>query len=565
MSATHEELHQLVRQLRAELEWALRTGIEVVPPKAPRVRAPAPAREADTPRAERSAPRSDAPPRSVGGPSASPPPRSEPAAPAVRAPASPPSPPRVDPPRAAPARPRVVAGPEDKLKPWAKYEHLGAGGAVEPEGQASEAPRAAESPRPQASPVELSASTTVGAAVRVEADAEPARFVASSPHAEARSPSIDDGAAWASSNEPATAPRPVGIGSVEAAPALAASSSRQPLRAVPAQEAAPHGWSDDEPPHPAESADEDRWGAPSAWEEPPALADEGPARGERSAPMPGAGRRDLAGARAPAPTGSRDRDGPWPRERSFEGRASPGPRGPAADRGLDRRGPPRGDERGPPPRAGERAPVASDRASLRVLESQLAGCTSLDGVREVLGDCTRCKLSRQGRSKIVFGVGNPRAEVMFVGEGPGADEDRVGEPFVGKAGQLLTGIIEKGMKLPRSEVYIANVVKCRPPENRPPEPDEVAACEPFVKAQLRLVQPKVIVALGKHAAQMLLKTDASITSLRGRWHSYEGVPVMPTFHPAYLLRNPAQKAPVWEDIKEVLRRLGRPLPAGGGS
>lgn len=204
------------------------------------------------------------------------------------------------------------------------------------------------------------------------------------------------------------------------------------------------------------------------------------------------------------------------------------------------------------------------REALQVLQGELAGCQTLEEVRALLGDCTRCKLAHQGRSQIVFGVGNPQAEVMFIGEGPGAEEDRRGEPFVGAAGQLLTKIIEGGMGLRRGEVYIANVVKCRPPGNRDPEPDEVAACEPFVQAQVRVIQPKVIVALGKHASHMLLGVTTPITRLRGKWTEYRGIPLMPTYHPAFLLRNPAEKRAVWEDIQEVLRFLGRPLPGRGG-
>ncbi len=178
---------------------------------------------------------------------------------------------------------------------------------------------------------------------------------------------------------------------------------------------------------------------------------------------------------------------------------------------------------------------------------------TLDEVRRELGDCTRCKLCK-GRKQIVFGVGNPRAELLFVGEGPGAEEDKQGVPFVGEAGQLLTKMIE-AMKFSRDSVYICNVVKCRPPGNRNPEPDEIAACEPFLKAQLRVVQPKIIVALGKFAAQTLLRTDTPITRLRGQWREYEGVPLMPTFHPAYLLRQPAEKKLAWLDLQEVMKKF----------
>lgn len=189
---------------------------------------------------------------------------------------------------------------------------------------------------------------------------------------------------------------------------------------------------------------------------------------------------------------------------------------------------------------------------------------SLEAIREELGDCTRCKLSRLGRKQIVFGVGNPKAELMFVGEGPGYNEDLQGEPFVGDAGQLLTKIIE-AMGFARRDVYIANVVKCRPPNNRDPEPDEVASCEPFLQQQIASVGPKVLVALGRHAAQTLLKTSTPISRLRGKWGTYQGIPLMPTYHPAYLLRNPAEKRPLWEDMKVVVAKLGRELPARGKS
>jgi DNA polymerase len=179
---------------------------------------------------------------------------------------------------------------------------------------------------------------------------------------------------------------------------------------------------------------------------------------------------------------------------------------------------------------------------------------SLPELRAAIGDCQRCKLC-SGRTHLVFGVGNPAAKLMFVGEGPGRDEDLQGEPFVGRAGQLLTDIITKGMGMRREDVYIANVIKCRPPENRNPEPDEVAACEPFLKKQIDLIRPEIIVALGKFAVQTLLQSKIPITKLRGNWHSYHGIKLMPTFHPAYLLRNPADKRLVWEDIKKVLREM----------
>jgi len=179
---------------------------------------------------------------------------------------------------------------------------------------------------------------------------------------------------------------------------------------------------------------------------------------------------------------------------------------------------------------------------------------SLQELRAAIGDCRRCKLC-SGRTHLVFGVGNPNADLMFVGEGPGRDEDLQGEPFVGRAGQLLTDIITKGMGMKREDVYIANVVKCRPPDNRNPEPDEVAACEPFLKKQIELVRPRIIIGLGKFAVQTLLQSKIPITKVRGNWHSYHGIKLMPTFHPAYLLRNPADKKLVWEDIKKVIKEL----------
>ncbi len=174
-------------------------------------------------------------------------------------------------------------------------------------------------------------------------------------------------------------------------------------------------------------------------------------------------------------------------------------------------------------------------------------------ISDELGECTRCKLSTQ-RKKIVFGVGDPNASLVFVGEAPGADEDRTGEPFVGAAGQLLDRMIG-AMGLSRSEIYIANIIKCRPPANRNPEADEIASCEPFLKKQLGAIAPQVIVCLGKFAAQTLLQSTAPVSSLRGQWKTYQGIPLMPTFHPAYLLRTPEAKRVVWDDLKEVMARM----------
>ena len=185
---------------------------------------------------------------------------------------------------------------------------------------------------------------------------------------------------------------------------------------------------------------------------------------------------------------------------------------------------------------------------IRVFTSQADALSRLK--IEIGPDCQRCKLHTLGRHQVVFGVGNPNADLMFVGEGPGADEDLQGEPFVGRAGQLLTKIIE-AIGMTRQDVYIANVIKCRPPQNRNPEPDEVDTCEPFLFQQIDAIRPKVIVALGSFAARALLRTQDPISRLRGRIHEYRGSKLIPTFHPAYLLRNPSSKKEVWEDMKLV--------------
>ena len=200
----------------------------------------------------------------------------------------------------------------------------------------------------------------------------------------------------------------------------------------------------------------------------------------------------------------------------------------------------------PPASPTESAETAKE--PVRVFASE---AEALDALRVEIGpDCRLCKLHTLGRKQVVFGVGNPNADLMFVGEAPGADEDIQGEPFVGRAGQLLTKIIE-AIGMARSDVYIANVIKCRPPGNRNPEPDEVERCEPFLFRQIDIVKPKVIVALGKFAAQSLLKTTEPITRLRGREYKFRSAILMPTFHPAYLLRNPSSKREVWEDMKRV--------------
>jgi len=183
---------------------------------------------------------------------------------------------------------------------------------------------------------------------------------------------------------------------------------------------------------------------------------------------------------------------------------------------------------------------------------------TLPKIREDLGECTRCKLHK-GRNKIVFGDGNPRAELVFIGEGPGADEDAQGLPFVGRAGKLLTQMIE-AMGLQRRDVYICNVVKCRPPENRAPEPDEVATCSPYLLRQIDVIQPKVIVCLGAVAAKTLLETTRGISQFRGQWLQWRGRKLMATYHPAYLLRNPAAKGEVWKDLQKVMAELGLQVP-----
>lgn len=182
------------------------------------------------------------------------------------------------------------------------------------------------------------------------------------------------------------------------------------------------------------------------------------------------------------------------------------------------------------------------------------GNESLEDIRADLGDCTRCPLC-QARTHIVFGEGPPDARLVFVGEGPGFDEDQSGHPFVGKAGQLLNKIIV-AMNLSREMVYIGNIVKCRPPGNRNPEPNEIHQCLPFLKRQLSAIRPRVVCALGKVAAQTLLETDTPISRLRGKFHEAMGIPVMPTFHPAYLLRNPEKKGDVWRDVQQIMEMLG---------
>src|SRR5438477_2171167 len=183
-------------------------------------------------------------------------------------------------------------------------------------------------------------------------------------------------------------------------------------------------------------------------------------------------------------------------------------------------------------------------------------------VREDLGDCTRCRLHKQGRKQIVFGVGNPRAELMFIGEAPGADEDEQGEPFVGRAGQLLNNMI-KAMGLGREDVYIANIIKCRPPGNRTPERDECETCSPFLMRQIDVIRPKAIVALGAVAAKTLLAINAPMAELRGHWYDFRATKLAVTYHPAFLLRDPRQKKEAWKDLQMVMKELGLEIPAKG--
>ena len=202
--------------------------------------------------------------------------------------------------------------------------------------------------------------------------------------------------------------------------------------------------------------------------------------------------------------------------------------------------------------------VSSDEVWRRPGASADSGMNAkaeLKRLRGEIGDCTRCKL-HAGRTNLVFGEGNPKADLMFVGEAPGRDEDIKGEPFVGRAGKLLTKIIE-AIDLDRNDVYIANVIKCRPPQNRNPEEDEVETCEPFLFRQIDVIRPRVIVALGAFAAKTLLGSDAPISKLRGREYEYRGATLIPTFHPAYLLRNSKGKREVWEDMKRVRGLLER--------
>jgi uracil-DNA glycosylase family 4 len=210
--------------------------------------------------------------------------------------------------------------------------------------------------------------------------------------------------------------------------------------------------------------------------------------------------------------------------------------------------------------------VSSTENNLFVVPKPEAGttdpATALRLIREDLGDCTRCPLHKQGRKQIVFGVGNPQAELMFIGEAPGADEDQQGEPFVGRAGQLLNNMI-KAMGIRREDVYIANIIKCRPPGNRTPERDECETCSPFLMRQIAAIKPKAIVALGAVAAKTLLAINAPMSEFRGRWYDFRGTKLAVTYHPAFLLRDPRQKKETWKDLQMVMKELGLAAPAKG--
>jgi uracil-DNA glycosylase family 4 len=216
------------------------------------------------------------------------------------------------------------------------------------------------------------------------------------------------------------------------------------------------------------------------------------------------------------------------------------------------------EERDPLPRTKAIARISDDLLDQVKPESDPA--QGLLAIREDIGDCTRCRLSKQGRKQIVFGVGNPRAELMFIGEAPGADEDIQGEPFVGRAGQLLNNMI-KAMGLRREDIYIANIIKCRPPGNRTPERDECETCSPFLMRQIATIKPKVLVALGAVAAKTLLAINAPMSELRSHWYDFRGTKLAVTYHPAFLLRDPRQKKEAWKDLQMVMKELGLKPPA----
>lgn len=211
------------------------------------------------------------------------------------------------------------------------------------------------------------------------------------------------------------------------------------------------------------------------------------------------------------------------------------------------------------PVAGAATPAADTGDSAVSAATSGDAAAALAALAETVRGCEKCGLCKT-RTQTVFGVGNINADLVFVGEAPGADEDRQGEPFVGQAGQLLTDIIVKGMKMRREDVYICNVLKCRPPGNRTPDPEEMALCEPYLIEQLNQIRPRVICALGATAAHCLLKTEENVGRLRGRWHTYQGVPLRVTYHPAYLLRKPEDKRKTWDDIQEVMKLLAGDAP-----
>lgn len=268
-------------------------------------------------------------------------------------------------------------------------------------------------------------------------------------------------------------------------------------------------------------------------------------------------RRDSSGAARAAPAPSSSRGAPAPQRPAAapladRPAAAPSPAAPptAAPRAAPS---PAAPAVRPVPQAPSSPAPAAPAARAPAAPSSRAEALRL--IREDLGECRRCGLC-SGRSNIVFGQGHPEAEVVFLGEGPGQDEDLSGLAFVGRAGELLTRMIE-AMGFSREQVYICNIVKCRPPGNRKPEPPEVEACRPFVERQILAIRPQVVVALGATAAQSLLRVDTPISRLRNNWNDWNGIPVMPTFHPSYLLRAPQEKAKAWEDLKLVLARLGR--------
>lgn len=209
------------------------------------------------------------------------------------------------------------------------------------------------------------------------------------------------------------------------------------------------------------------------------------------------------------------------------------------------------------------ANMASPASFNRTQEEEMTSEKALRAIREDIGDCTRCPLHKQGRKQIVFGVGNPRAEIMFIGEAPGADEDQQGEPFVGRAGQLLNNMIS-AMGIRREDIYIANIIKCRPPGNRTPEREECDTCSPFLMRQIQVVKPKIIVALGAVAAKTLLGVNDAMVNLRGQIYDFKNTKLAVTYHPAYLLRDPRQKKEAWKDLQMVMKHLGMPAARGTG-